>query len=103
MDYTDLVKILNYINDKKSNMWTFENISGHRKLPDNDWEVKVLLGTRSETWEPINITNEYDKLILVANTMYNDILNPHKLKWARSLTQNPKKFIGMSKIFAAQT
>ena len=37
-------------------MWNFEDITNHRKPPDNSREVKVLWDTGEETWETMNTT-----------------------------------------------
>ena len=46
---------------------------------------------------------EDDKLTLAKYAQDNDLVNLPGWKWARRLTKNPKKFIQMAKIFAAQT
>ena len=45
MDYTDLINILNSINEDGAKMWTFENITGHKKISDNYWKFKVIFVT----------------------------------------------------------
>ena len=34
--------MFNYINEDGAKVWNFDNITGHRKLPDNDREVKEI-------------------------------------------------------------
>ena len=49
MNCTVLINIFNSINEDGAKMLTFEEITGHRKLPDYPWEVKVLWYTGEET------------------------------------------------------
>ena len=51
MNNTEFIRIFRSRNDDGSKMWTFYKITGHKKLPDNDIELKVLWETREETWE----------------------------------------------------
>ena len=49
MNYTDLVNIFKSRNECGSKMWNFDKITGHRKIPDHPWKVKVLWDTGEET------------------------------------------------------
>ena len=49
MNYTDLVNIFKSRNEYGSKMWNFDKITGHRKIPDHPWKVKVLWDTGEET------------------------------------------------------
>ena len=84
-------------------MWTYDKIADHRKIKKRQWQVKVLWDTGDETWEPMSTIKEDDKLTLAKYAQDNDPVNQPGWKWARRLTKNPKKFIRMAKIFAAQT
>ena len=53
INYTEPIKIFNSINEYGSKMFNFENITSHRKLPDNDWGVKLLWDNGEYTWEPM--------------------------------------------------
>ena len=46
-----------YRNEYGDNMWIFDNITGHRKLMDVNWEVKFIWDTGEDTWEPMNTIN----------------------------------------------
>ena len=41
MNYTNLIKIFNSRNHDGAKMWKFDNNTSHRKLTDDNWEVKV--------------------------------------------------------------
>ena len=49
INYTDLINILNSINGGVARIWTFYKIDGHKKLPDENWQVKVIWDTGEET------------------------------------------------------
>ena len=51
----------------------------------------------------MNTTKEYNKLNINAYARDNSILNIPKWKWEIILTNNPKKFIRMFKIFDDHT
>ena len=42
MKYTDIINAFNNRNEDRSNMWTFEKITGHGKIPVDVWEVGVV-------------------------------------------------------------
>ena len=88
---------------RRSELWDFFKITGQRKLPNNHWGVKVLWDTGEDIWEPINTIKEDDRLTLSAYARYIKLVDTPKFKWARCLTNNPKKFIRMFSIFSGQT
>ena len=53
MNYTSLINIFNSRNENLAKMCTFDKITGHRKIPDNPWEVKVLWETGEEKCKPM--------------------------------------------------
>ena len=58
--------------------------------------------TGDETWEPMKVIKEDDKLTLAKYAHDNDLVDQPGWKRARRLTESPKKFIRMARIFAAQ-
>ena len=72
------------------------------KTKRGQWEVKILWDMGDKTWEPMKIIKEDDKMTLVKYAHDNDLTDEPGWRWARRLTKNPKKFIRMTKIFAAQ-
>ena len=68
------MNIFNYRNEYGANMWNFEKITDHRKLPDNPWEVKVLWEILEEKWEPMHTIKEYEKLALAAYGRYKKLI-----------------------------
>ena len=103
MNYTELFKIFNSINEDGSKMGNFDNINDHSKVKYNIWEVKFLWDKVEEKWEPIQTIKKYDKLTLAAYERNNKLLFTPTWKCARQLTKNFKKFIRLSRIFSAQT
>ena len=51
----------------------------------------------------MRVIKEDDKLTLAKYAKDNNLTDVPGWKWARRLTKNPKKFIRMARIFAAQT
>ena len=103
MNYTDLINIFNCSSEDGEKMWTSYNITSYMKLPNGDWEVKLLQETGEETQYYMKTTKENTKLNLDAYTRENDILNMSKWKWERCLINNHKKFIRIYKIIFVQT
>ena len=101
MTYNDLISAYNARNREGAQLWTYEEITDHRKTKKGEWQVKVLWYTGDETWEPMQVIKEDDKLTL-AKYANDDLTDVPGWKWARRLTKNPKKFIRMARIFAAQ-
>ena len=61
-------------------MWTFDKITGHRKITDKYWEVKVIWYTGEDTWELMHKIKEYDRLTLAVYARDNKIFNTPKWK-----------------------
>ena len=78
-------------------MWTFDKLTGHRKLPGDVQEVKVL-----QTWEPMQTTKEDEHITLDSYKIDNKPLNTPNWKWERCIIKNPNKFISMANMFQAQ-
>ena len=102
MTYNDLINAYNARDEEGAQLWTYEEIIDHRQTKKGQWKVKFLWDTGDETWEPMNVIKENDKLTLAKYANDNDLTNVPGWKWARRLTKNPKKFIRMAKIFATQ-
>lgn len=64
--------------------------------------VKVLCNTGDETWEPIRFIKEDEKMTLSKYLHDHDLLYVPGCRCAMHLTKNPKKFIILAKLFAAQ-
>ena len=62
-------------------MCTFDNITGHKKLPDNDWGVTVLWGTVEETWQHMYTIKEDEKLTISTYARHNNLLNMPNYQW----------------------
>ena len=75
----------------------------NRKLPDENFEVKVLCNTGEETQDPINTTKEYGSLRVATYVRENGILNTPKCMCSIHLINKSNKFISMSNIFSAKT
>ena len=66
MNYTESINIFNCRDDYEYKNWKFDKISGHRKSPYGNWEVKVIRNTGEEIWYTMQTIIEYDKLTLDA-------------------------------------
>ena len=102
MTYNDLISAYNTKDEEGVNLWTYDKITDHRKNKKSQWEVKVLWDSGDETWEPMRTIKEDDKMTLTKYAHDNNLIDEPGWRWARRLTKNPKKFIRMAKIFAAQ-
>ena len=102
MTYNDLINAFNVKDEERADLWTYEQITAHNKTKKGEWQVKVLWDTGDETWEPMKVIKEDDKLPFAKCAHDNNLVDQPRWKWARRLTKNPKMFIRMARIFAAQ-
>ena len=64
MAYNDLVNAYNAREEEGIDLWTYDKILDHRKSKKGQWQVKILWDTGDETWEPMKVIREDDKLTL---------------------------------------
>ena len=78
MNYTELFKIFNSINEDGSKMGNFDNINDHSKVKYNIWEVKFLWDKVEEKWEPIQtIKNTTNSPLPPMKEIINSFSRPH--------------------------
>ena len=72
---TDLINIFNSRNKYGTNMWTFGKIIRHRKIRENNQEVKLIWFTGEAILNPMKIIHYYEKLTLATSARDNGIIN----------------------------
>ena len=75
MTYNDLINAFNARDEEGADLWTYDKITDHRKSKKGQWQVKVLQDTGDETWEPMQVIKEDDKLTLAKYAQDNDLVD----------------------------
>ena len=73
MTYNNLINVFNARDEEGAHLWTYEEITDHRQTKKGKWQVKVLWDTGDETWEPMKVIKEDDKLTLAKYAHYSQV------------------------------
>ena len=81
--YNDLVNLIKKTDDDGDNLWTFQDITGHKTHPRHKWIVEVQWDNGESSWEPLRIMKESDPVTVARYADGKKLLDRHGWKWAK--------------------
>ena len=88
--------------DDDAGDWAISKILGHRSEGSRH-EVKILWENGETSWENMLIIKKEDPLALAIYAKANDLSHEKGWRWARQITDRPKKYARMLKLMKGQT
>ena len=94
VEYGTIIELFNKKEEEKdTDVWTYEEFTGHRKVGRGPWEVEVLWTTGEKTWEKVGAMRKDDPLTLARYARDNNLLGQEGWKWAEAYRANPTRMI----------
>ena len=87
--------------DDSAGDWLISKILGHRQ-DGNRYEVEILWESGETTWESMLMIKKEDPIKLATYAKENDLSHAQGWRWARRITDRPKKYARMLKIMKNQ-